>query len=237
MEEKDGYKPESKQEEKKSVAIEKKKLKLQKKREISENSNLLVDKKNINAAIKKQIEFYFSDSNLYHDNYLYKLLEESGKKLEVNSDLILKFERIKQIFDESFDKAKQLELIKSALADSSIVTLSEDMKNFRRKKRFNKEEYKKLTQIDKRTIYIENFPTSIDHETLASIFAKIGKILHISLPRFPQSKKPKGFAFIEFESIEKSKEAIEKLNGVIPAEFIDPENSHYVISEGIIINT
>ena len=220
-------------EEKRSRAIEKKKMNLQKKIAIAENSNLLADRKDITTAIKKQIEFYFSDSNLYHDTFLHELLLKSDNKLQVDSNIILNFSRIKQLFNDSFDQDKQLAIIKDALADSPIVSLNEDGKKFERKKEFNREEYNRTTEIDKRTVYVENFPNTITHEHLAAIFAKIGKILHISLPRFTQSKKPKGFAFIEFDSIEISQRAIEKLNGMIPAEFMDPENRHYVESEGI----
>jgi len=216
---------------------EKKQQKLQKKRAIAENSNLLVDKKDINAALKKQIEFYFSDSNLYHDNYLYNLLHQSGKKYEVDSKIILNFSRIKQIFGSEYtDQTKQLEIIKNALAGSSVVNLSEDLKNFKRKQPFSRENYEKSNEVDKRSIYVENLPSTITHESLAAIFAKIGKIMHISLPKFSNSKLPKGFAFIEFCSSEIAEEAVKKLNGMIPAEFMDPEISHYVPSTGIFYN-
>jgi RNA recognition motif-containing protein len=49
-------------------------------------------------------------------------------------------------------------------------------------------------------IYVENFPDTIDHEQLARIFKRAGKVRHISVPKYKESKKPKGFAFIEFLS-------------------------------------
>ncbi|MDR3548363.1 MAG: la-related family protein [Candidatus Pacebacteria bacterium] len=178
---------------------EKFKQKQQKRRAIMENSNLLVDKKDLSAALQRQIEFYFSDSNLYHDAFLYSLLQQSPKRQEVDTSVILAFTRVRDLLSETKEQTEKVERVKSALAKSSLVEMSEDMMKIRRKQLFNKDEYRK-SQVDRRTIYVENLPSAIVHESLAAIFAKIGRLLHVSLPKFAQSRKPKGFAFIEFEA-------------------------------------
>ena len=174
---------------------EKMKLKQMKRKAIMENSNLLLDRTDLKLALLKQIEFYFSDSNLYRDQFLSNILQQAQ---EVDTSVVLNFPRVQSLLSELKDYDAKLEFTKSALSGSSLVALSEDLRKIRRKKSFSREDYKK-TQVDLRTIYVENLPSKITHESLAAIFAKTGKINHISLPKFLQSKLPKGFAFVEFE--------------------------------------
>ena len=44
-------------------------------------------------------------------------------------------------------------------------------------------------------------PENTTIEKLSKVFTNCGQIIHISLPKFVDSKKTKGFAFIEFEVI------------------------------------
>ncbi|KAL3674065.1 hypothetical protein V7S43_000016 [Phytophthora oleae] len=53
-------------------------------------------------------------------------------------------------------------------------------------------------EADVRTIYIDNFSVVDDHDSLRRTFVKFGKVDLVSLPRFQQSKKFKGFGFVEF---------------------------------------
>lgn len=53
-------------------------------------------------------------------------------------------------------------------------------------------------------IYVERFPEEITHEELALIFRRVGHIKHVSMPKFKNSKLPKGFAFIQFNSPEEA---------------------------------
>ncbi|GMF27033.1 unnamed protein product [Phytophthora lilii] len=55
-----------------------------------------------------------------------------------------------------------------------------------------------LSATDARTIYIDSFKATDDHDSLRRTFSKFGKVNLVSLPRFPQSKKFKGFGFVEF---------------------------------------
>lgn len=69
----------------------------------------------------------------------------------------------------------------------------------RRKVPFKFENDEKVKdEIDNRMIYVENLPEDSTHEAIAEIFANAGKILHVSLPKFSESKQIKGFGFLEF---------------------------------------
>lgn len=60
---------------------------------------------------------------------------------------------------------------------------------------------------DARTIYIDSFSATDDHDSLRRTFAKFGKVNLVSLPRFPHSKKLKGFGFVEFSEQHAADEA------------------------------
>lgn len=87
-------------------------------------------------------------------------------------------------------------------------------------------------EMDNCMIYVENFPENLDHEDLTKIFKRAGKIRHVSLPRFKNSKAIKGFAFIEFSTPEEAKKAVQTFNNVIPLEFIEVNSPNYIEYEG-----
>lgn len=52
--------------------------------------------------------------------------------------------------------------------------------------------------MDESMIYVERVPSNVNHENLCNIFKRAGKVRHISLPKYKNSGKHKGFAFIEY---------------------------------------
>jgi La-related protein 7 len=47
---------------------------------------------------------------------------------------------------------------------------------------------------------VENLPKDTTHDSLAAKFAEFGPVAYVSIPKFKNSSRIKGFAFIEFES-------------------------------------
>ena len=81
--------------------------------------------------------------------------------------------------------------------------------------KFNKIDTKAM---ENSTIYIENFPATMDQLDMAVLFQRAGAIRNLSMPSF-RDKQWKGFCFIEFASAECAQKACQILNNVVPEEF------------------
>ncbi|XP_014213591.1 la-related protein 7 [Copidosoma floridanum] len=150
-------------------------------------------KKALYAALLKQMEFYFSDSNLAKDRFLADQVKECP---DVPIEIFLKCNKIRSLTTNPSD-------IAGALKHSSMLQVSKNGTAVRR-----------ITQIvekanvDDCTIYVERLPPNTDHEWLQSQFSKYGKVNYVSIPKFPHTNKIKGFAFIEFDSPEEAEKCL-----------------------------
>jgi len=91
----------------------------------------------------------------------------------------------------------RIKLLREALKPSKMLKLSKDRLKVKRRIPFRINQVD-LKQMDESTIYVERFPSNVNHEHLSIIFRRAGKIRHVSLPKFKNSGNHKGFAFIEF---------------------------------------
>ncbi|KOC60892.1 La-related protein 7 [Habropoda laboriosa] len=162
-------------------------------------------KKALHAAILKQMEFYFSDANLNKDRFLSNLLKEDPY---VDLNVFTSFNKIK-------DLTTDVNRIAKALEASTMLSLSEDGLKVRRITRMVPKE-----NIEDCTVYVQNLPPDTDHETLSSIFSEYSQVVYISIPRFQNNKKLKGFGFVEFatpEGAKKCLKAFQKKGCVLPS--------------------
>ncbi|XP_067124291.1 la-related protein 7 [Centruroides vittatus] len=168
--------------------------------QICEEGEIKAEKKirrrttNLYKAIREQMEFYFSDSNLLRDKFLQQTISDS-KDGYIDIELFMKFNKIRALTKESRDVA-------NAVSSSSIIKLNEDKTKLKRILPVTKRE-----NIDDCMIYVERLPSGVDHDWLKSVFSNFGTVLYVSLPRFKPTGKPKGFSFIEFETPESVKRA------------------------------
>lgn len=165
-------------------------------------------KKQLYKNILSQMEFYFSASNLAKDRWLSQKLENENA---VPLTEFLRFNKIRALTEDVNDLAK-------ALKKSEIIAVTDDMKV----KRTQPVKFKE--NEDDYIIYIEQVPTDADHEWLSNIFSRYGKIDYISIPKFKNSNKTKGFAFIEFANVESAEKAVQeyKNNGNYLSTEIEP---------------
>lgn len=185
------------------------------------DSNLLIERPTtaINAhqtlpdALRRQIEFYFGDPNLTKDHYLRELIAKH-KKGYIELKNILGFHKIEALFNSAHIARPEdrLNHLRQAITSSSLLKLCKQRLRVKRIVPFDLATLKieeNLAETDQRTIYLENIPSFANHETIASVFSKYGRILHVRLPyekpaqrpttsTQAQAKRHKGFAFIEF---------------------------------------
>lgn len=162
------------------------------KQENSPRKRIRHRKKQLYENILKQMEFYFSDANLSKDRFLGDLVKRNPY---VPIELFLKFNKIRTLTQDINDIAK-------AMKNSTLLELSDDRLKVKRK-----------TPIlpydaDSRTVYVESIPGTASREWLERVFSDYGHVAYISLPKFKNSQKIKGFAFIEFNKPEDAQKCI-----------------------------
>ncbi|CAL8377913.1 unnamed protein product [Boreogadus saida] len=156
--------------------------------------------KQLLADIKKQVEFWFGDVNLGKDRFIKQLITDSADGY-VDISVLTTFNRMKKLTMDT-------KLIARALKNSTIVEVNLEGNKLRRQHPIRDTD----KNVDGCTVYVELLPKSVSHDWVEKVFAKCGKVVYISIPRYQSTKDPKGFAFVEFDKEEEAQKAIELLN-------------------------
>lgn len=156
-------------------------------------------KRHIINKLRVQMEFYFSSSNLSKDRFMAGLLRNSPY---IDLEIFFKFNRIRTLTDD-------LNLLKKAVEKSPLLELSVDGLKVKRVQEAEMKENEVLC-----TIYVENVPSHVDHEWVYELFSQYGTIDYISFPRFKNTGRPKGFAFVEFQNPEMADKALEAFGAI-----------------------
>ncbi|XP_031440574.1 la-related protein 7 isoform X2 [Clupea harengus] len=156
--------------------------------------------KQLLADVKKQVDFWFGDANLHKDRFLKQLITESRDGY-VDISVLPTFNRMKKLTTDE-------KLIARALKNSSTVEVNLEGTKIRRKRPLGEDP----KDVDQRTVYVELLPKDVTHGWIERVFSQCGSIVYISLPRYKSTYHPKGFAFVEFETVEQALKAKEMLN-------------------------
>ncbi|XP_053715911.1 la-related protein 7 [Synchiropus splendidus] len=156
--------------------------------------------KQLLGDVKKQVEFWFGDVNLHKDRFMRQLIEDSGDGY-VDLSVLASFNRMKKLTSDT-------KLIARALKNSSVVEVNLEGNKVRRQFPIGE----KPEDVDSRTVYVELLPRDVNHSWMERVFTKCGNVVYISIPRYRSTGDPKGFAFVEFETVEQAQKAIEMLN-------------------------
>ncbi|GAB4816086.1 hypothetical protein N2152v2_003132 [Parachlorella kessleri] len=157
--------------------------------------------------IRKQVEFYFSDSNLPRDAFLREKVE-SDKDGFVDVALLCIFSRMNQLLmtsnkDASKVPAEKVAEVAEALEGSDKLTLSEDKTRVRRTEALRSTE-EVTKEVDGRSLYAAPFPFDTSLDTLTGFFSRAGAVNCVRMRRHLTSKDFKGSVFVEFASKEEA---------------------------------
>jgi lupus La protein len=157
--------------------------------------------------VRKQVEFYFSDSNLQTDKFLWKIYEANDGWVELKT--ILTFSRMRQYRPED----KVINALKQS--DKLVLSSNEDM--IRRSEPLK--DFNEIKNNRKRnTVHIEGFPKDISQEDMEAWFNT-----HI-VPNLPQDK--------EIASIRRIKSrAKREFFGVVDVEFKSQKDTEYILND------
>ncbi|XP_020089187.1 la-related protein 6B-like [Ananas comosus] len=168
--------------------------------------------------IKKQVEYYFSDANLATTEILMRFISKDPEGF-VPISVVASFKKIRALVHDN-------SLLAAALSTSTQLHVSDDGKKVRRKKPFTEAD---LEEVQSRIIFAENLPENHCYQNLMRVFSAVGSVKSIRTC-YPQNSDGttaavnrsskndmvlcnKVHAFVEYETVEDAKIAVNKLNG------------------------
>ncbi|GFR42570.1 hypothetical protein Agub_g3468, partial [Astrephomene gubernaculifera] len=159
----------------------------------------------VKAKVLKQVEFYFSDSNLPKDKFLKeKIAEDPEGYVAIN--VIAAFGRMRDTLKlTATTPAEVPEATVAAVADmlsgSSSLQLDESKTKIKRKEPLaNEAEIARA--VDARSIYARPFPMDATVDAITEFFSGHAPVNCVRMRRHMRSKMFKGSVFVEFASLE-----------------------------------
>lgn len=150
------------------------------------------------------MEFYFSDSNLYRDNFLHE-------KVKANTDgfvdiaLLCTFSRMQSLLSDGSGSQKVPDSaaadVAAILKESPTLVVSEDSKQVRRAEPLTKSIEEVTEEVDARSLYAGPFSFDASLDSLVQYFEGVGEVNCVRMRRHLKSKDFKGSVFVEFSSL------------------------------------
>jgi len=147
----------------------------------------------VESQVLKQVEFYFSNSNLPRDKFLLNLTKEDNGWVPIAT--LASFKRMQQL---SSDMAL---IIKALKASPELLEVSEDDQKVRRKLALPED-----LNLAPNTIYVKGLPEDSTIDSVAEFFNPKSEVKSVRLRYLKGAdRKFKGSAFVEFASEEEAK--------------------------------
>mgnify|MGYP003365204826 CR=1 FL=1 len=150
------------------------------------------------SQILNQVEFYFSDSNLLNDRFLFTTQNANDGWVPIQT--ISQFERMK--------KYRPIETIVEALRKSQeLLEVSENGEMVRRKIPLPKNYNEIQLNINKRSVFVEKLPTDATLDQLLEFFRTIAPVNQVRMKK-GKDKKFNGSCIVEFRNAEDAEKLV-----------------------------
>jgi hypothetical protein len=155
-----------------------------------------------------QVEFYFSDSNLYRDEFLHGLISSDDEGF-VDIATLCVFNRMRQLLNLSSRSATDVDdaaikTVVESLESSTELKVSEDGKKVKRVRNLVDDPTEVARDIDERSLLVGPFRFDIQLEELQSFFDTVGETNAVRVRRHARSKDFRGSVFVEFKTVEEA---------------------------------
>ncbi|KXZ51968.1 hypothetical protein GPECTOR_11g90 [Gonium pectorale] len=157
------------------------------------------------AKVLRQVEFYFSDSNLPKDKFLKERMAEDPNGY-VKLNIIIAFQRMRDLLKVTSSEPDQVPAdvvsrVADVLAGSASLVLDESKTKLKRKTPLE-DEAAIAKAIDSRSLYVRPFPVDTTVDAITEFFNGHAAVNCVRMRRHMKSKMFKGSVFVEFASEE-----------------------------------
>eukprot|EP00197_Chlamydomonas_leiostraca_P002117 CAMPEP_0202857828 /NCGR_PEP_ID=MMETSP1391-20130828/618_1 /ASSEMBLY_ACC=CAM_ASM_000867 /TAXON_ID=1034604 /ORGANISM="Chlamydomonas leiostraca, Strain SAG 11-49" /LENGTH=442 /DNA_ID=CAMNT_0049536685 /DNA_START=156 /DNA_END=1480 /DNA_ORIENTATION=- len=160
------------------------------------------------AKVLKQLDFYFSDSNLPKDRFLKAKIAEDPNGY-VDMKIVIAFARMREHLKLDAgvtEPSKVPDDVVAAVAalikeGSQLLEVNAEATRLRRKQPLANDEVVSA-EVDARSLYVRPFPLDTDLDKLTEFFASHAPVNCVRMRRHLSSKQFKGSVFVEFASAE-----------------------------------
>jgi len=147
----------------------------------------------VESQVLKQVEFYFSNSNLPRDKFLLNLTKEDNGWVPIAT--LASFKRMQQLTTDMDT------IVKALKASPELLEVSEDDQKVRRKLALPED-----LNLAPNTIYVKGLPEDSTIDSVAEFFNPKSEVKSVRLRYIKGAdRKFKGSAFVEFASEEEAK--------------------------------
>lgn len=163
----------------------------------------------LDEKIIRQLEYYFSDSNLYRDKFLQSLIGKDEGWVEVTT--LLTFKRLAALSEDHTVIVNAIEK-----SDEGLIEISEDRKKLRRhpERPLPEQNEEVRKEIISRTAYCKGFPLDSTMGDLIEFFNQFEKVTNIVMRKYldkpTKEYKFKGSVFATFTTKEQCEAFITK---------------------------